>query len=146
MSASRLVALTKPNGKVRPIAVGESLYRILPGLVFARFSEKAQKFLNPFQYGIRTIDGATVAALSSDLFSIQQQLTVFLIWISRMRLIQSNVQLSILKFSKLFLNFNPFSEFFMVLPQILFTILSLCLLNQESSKEIHWGPSFLLGH
>ncbi|KAL0232960.1 hypothetical protein GEMRC1_011707 [Eukaryota sp. GEM-RC1] len=61
LSASRLVALVKPNKKIRPIAVGESIYRLFSSLVFFRIFNKAQ-------YGIKTIDGASVAALTSDLF------------------------------------------------------------------------------
>ncbi|KAL0221644.1 hypothetical protein RCL1_001498 [Eukaryota sp. TZLM3-RCL] len=67
-TASRLIALTKPNGKLRPIAVGESLYRLLSGIVFNRVGDKAKNYFTPFQYGIKTIDGASVAALTSDVF------------------------------------------------------------------------------
>ncbi|KAL0214021.1 hypothetical protein P9112_006205 [Eukaryota sp. TZLM1-RC] len=59
--AARLIALVKPgNGinpdGIRPIAVGESL------------SHKASIFLNPHQFRIKTIDGASVAAIASDTF------------------------------------------------------------------------------
>ncbi|KAL0242803.1 hypothetical protein GEMRC1_005366 [Eukaryota sp. GEM-RC1] len=67
LSASRLVALVKPNKRIRPIAVGESIYRVFSSLVFSRILNKAQKYLSPFQYGIKTIDGASVAALTSEL-------------------------------------------------------------------------------
>ncbi|KAL0219315.1 hypothetical protein P9112_004968 [Eukaryota sp. TZLM1-RC] len=68
LSASRLVALTKPNGKVRPIAIGEAIYRLMSSVIFNRVSTKAKEYFSPFQYGIKTIDRASVAALSSDLF------------------------------------------------------------------------------
>ncbi|KAL0214944.1 hypothetical protein P9112_007128 [Eukaryota sp. TZLM1-RC] len=68
LSASRLVALTKPNGKVRPIAIGEAIYRLMSSVIFNRVSTKAKEYFFPFQYRIKTIDGASVAALTSDLF------------------------------------------------------------------------------
>ncbi|KAL0216963.1 hypothetical protein RCL1_007446 [Eukaryota sp. TZLM3-RCL] len=51
-TASRLIALTKPNGKLRPIAVGESLYRLLSGIVFNRVGDNGKNYFTPFQYGI----------------------------------------------------------------------------------------------
>ncbi|KAL0227137.1 hypothetical protein P9112_014461 [Eukaryota sp. TZLM1-RC] len=70
---SRLIALVKPgNGikpdGIRPIAVGESLSRLLASIVFDRVKDKASTFLNPHQFGIKTIDGASVAAIASDTF------------------------------------------------------------------------------
>ncbi|KAL0225992.1 hypothetical protein P9112_013316 [Eukaryota sp. TZLM1-RC] len=53
---------------LRPIAIGESFSRILASLVFNRIGKKAKKFFSPFQFGIKTIDGASSAALSSDVF------------------------------------------------------------------------------
>ncbi|KAL0219411.1 hypothetical protein P9112_005064 [Eukaryota sp. TZLM1-RC] len=60
--AARLIALVKPgNGikpdGIRPIAVGESLSRLLASIVFDRVKNKASTFLNPHQFGIKTIDG-----------------------------------------------------------------------------------------
>ncbi|KAL0215904.1 hypothetical protein P9112_008088 [Eukaryota sp. TZLM1-RC] len=71
--AARLIALVKPgNGKkpdgIRPIAIGKSITRLFASIVFYRVASKAAKFLAPFQFGIRTIDGASVAALTSVLF------------------------------------------------------------------------------
>ncbi|KAL0225229.1 hypothetical protein RCL1_003141 [Eukaryota sp. TZLM3-RCL] len=68
MCSSRLVALSKPGGGVRPIAVGDCLFRILSMLLFKRIALAAKDFLLPFQFGIGTIDGAAVASLSSELF------------------------------------------------------------------------------
>ncbi|KAL0219740.1 hypothetical protein P9112_005393 [Eukaryota sp. TZLM1-RC] len=57
----------KPDG-IRPIAVGQSLSRLLASIVFDRVKDKASTFLNPHQFGIKTIDGASVAAIASDTF------------------------------------------------------------------------------
>ncbi|KAL0218126.1 hypothetical protein RCL1_008974 [Eukaryota sp. TZLM3-RCL] len=63
MSASRLVALIKSGGGVRPNAVGESLFRLLSMLIFKRITNTARTHLSPFQFGIVTIDGASIASL-----------------------------------------------------------------------------------
>ncbi|KAL0210729.1 hypothetical protein P9112_009027 [Eukaryota sp. TZLM1-RC] len=68
MTSSRLIALKKNELKIRPIAIGESLSRILASAVFGRIGEKAKEFFNPFQFGIKTVDGASSAALSFDVF------------------------------------------------------------------------------
>ncbi|KAL0207260.1 hypothetical protein P9112_011888 [Eukaryota sp. TZLM1-RC] len=65
---ARLIALKKNESKIRPIAIGESLSRILASAVFGRIGKKAKDFLSPFQFGIKTVDGASSAALSSDVF------------------------------------------------------------------------------
>ncbi|KAL0229213.1 hypothetical protein GEMRC1_013833 [Eukaryota sp. GEM-RC1] len=73
LTAARLIVLVKlgngikPDG-IRPIAVGESISRLFASIVFYRVVNKAGRFLSPFQFGIKTIDGASVAALTSDLF------------------------------------------------------------------------------
>ncbi|KAL0205901.1 hypothetical protein P9112_001208 [Eukaryota sp. TZLM1-RC] len=56
------------NGKIRPIAIGEAIYRLMSSVIFNRVSTKAKEYFSPFQYGIKTIDGPSVAALTSDLF------------------------------------------------------------------------------
>ncbi|KAL0216333.1 hypothetical protein P9112_008517 [Eukaryota sp. TZLM1-RC] len=68
MTSSRLIALKKNESKIRPIAIGESLSRILASAVFGRIGKKAKDFFSPFQFGIKTVDGASFAALSSDVF------------------------------------------------------------------------------
>ncbi|KAL0208357.1 hypothetical protein P9112_010944 [Eukaryota sp. TZLM1-RC] len=68
MTSSRLIALKKNESKIRPIAIGESLSRILASAVFGRIGKKAKDFFSPFQFGIKTVDGASSAALSSDVF------------------------------------------------------------------------------
>ncbi|KAL0205087.1 hypothetical protein P9112_000394 [Eukaryota sp. TZLM1-RC] len=78
LTAARLVALVKP-GKgdkpdgVRPIAIGESLTRLLSSLIFSRISTKARDYLKPFQFGIKTIESASVASMTSDVFFNSQQ-------------------------------------------------------------------------
>ncbi|KAL0210253.1 hypothetical protein P9112_010337 [Eukaryota sp. TZLM1-RC] len=78
LTAARLVALIKP-GKgekpdgVRPIAIGESLTRLLSSLIFNRISTKARDYLKPFQFGIKTVEGASVASMTSDVFFNSQQ-------------------------------------------------------------------------
>ncbi|KAL0224427.1 hypothetical protein P9112_003817 [Eukaryota sp. TZLM1-RC] len=74
LTAARLVSLVKPGKSdkpdgVRPIAIGESLTRLLSSLIFNRISTKARDYLNPFQFGIKTIEGASVASMTSDIFS-----------------------------------------------------------------------------
>ncbi|KAL0226971.1 hypothetical protein P9112_014295 [Eukaryota sp. TZLM1-RC] len=89
LTAARLVALVKP-GKgdkpdgVRPIAIGESLTRLLSSLIFNRISTKARDYLKPFQFAIKTIEGASVASMTSDVFSIVNNINIFSIWISEM--------------------------------------------------------------
>ncbi|KAL0228430.1 hypothetical protein RCL1_004573 [Eukaryota sp. TZLM3-RCL] len=73
MSASRLVALSKSGGGVRPIAVGESLFRLLSMLIFKRITNTARTHVSPFQFGIGTIDGASIASLTSELFFLSNQ-------------------------------------------------------------------------
>ncbi|KAL0240721.1 hypothetical protein GEMRC1_005957 [Eukaryota sp. GEM-RC1] len=73
LTAAQLIALVKPgNGikpdRIRPIAVGESISRLFASTVFNRVVDKAGRFLSPFQFRIKTIYGASVAALTSDLF------------------------------------------------------------------------------
>ncbi|KAL0214154.1 hypothetical protein P9112_006338 [Eukaryota sp. TZLM1-RC] len=73
LTAARLVALDKPGKSdkpdgVRPIAIGESLTRLLSSLIFNKISTKATDYLNPFQFGIKTIEGASAASMTSDVF------------------------------------------------------------------------------
>ncbi|KAL0221744.1 hypothetical protein RCL1_001598 [Eukaryota sp. TZLM3-RCL] len=68
MCSSRPVAFSKSGGGVRPIAVGDCLFRILSMLIFKRIANEARSYLVPFQFGIGTIDGASLASLTSELF------------------------------------------------------------------------------
>jgi len=78
--SARLLPLLKPNGKIRPIAIGDIFYRLV-GRVGARMSKaKAELFLAPTQLGIgvsdgigiaiHTLEGMTEAALKEDSDSI----------------------------------------------------------------------------
>ncbi|KAL0206378.1 hypothetical protein P9112_001685 [Eukaryota sp. TZLM1-RC] len=49
LMASRLVALNKPGGGVRPIAVGESITRLLAIISFKRVKSSAINFFRPYQ-------------------------------------------------------------------------------------------------
>ncbi|KAL0227242.1 hypothetical protein P9112_014566 [Eukaryota sp. TZLM1-RC] len=78
LTAARLVALVKPGKSnkpdgVRPIAMGESFTRLLSSHIFNRISTKARDYLKPFQFGIKTIEGASVASITSDIFFNSQQ-------------------------------------------------------------------------
>ena len=68
--ASRLVALTKPSGDMRPIAVGELLYRLAAVIAVSRVSDAATKLLAPHQYGVGVSSGA-----ERILHSVQHALT-----------------------------------------------------------------------
>ena len=56
--ASRLVALSKPSGGCRPIAVGEQLYRLAAIVAVSGVSEAAAPLLAPHQYGVGVPAGA----------------------------------------------------------------------------------------
>ena len=68
--ASRLVALTKPGGGHRPIAVGEMFYRLAAIVAVRRVSGKAAELLSSHQYGIGVPGGA-----EKIVHSLQQELT-----------------------------------------------------------------------
>ncbi|KAL0221782.1 hypothetical protein RCL1_001636 [Eukaryota sp. TZLM3-RCL] len=68
MCSSPPVAFSKSGGGVRPIDVGDCLFRILSLLIFKRIANEARSPLMPFQFGIGTIDGASVASLTSKMF------------------------------------------------------------------------------
>jgi hypothetical protein len=68
--ASRLIALSKPNGSCRPIAVGEQLYRLAAIVAINRVSETAATLLAPHQYGVGVPAGA-----ERILHSLQHKLT-----------------------------------------------------------------------
>ncbi|KAL0235357.1 hypothetical protein GEMRC1_001939 [Eukaryota sp. GEM-RC1] len=66
LCSSRLVALNKPNGGVRPIAVGETISRIFSTLCFRRVRDSSVEFFRRFQFAVGVPDGTTCAALTSD--------------------------------------------------------------------------------
>ena len=55
--ASRLTALSKPGGGVRPIAVGEVPYRLLMRTALYTYGERVRSGLLPTQYGVQTPGG-----------------------------------------------------------------------------------------
>jgi len=63
-TSSRLLPLSKPNGKLRPIAIGEAWYRVLGRLVAKQTSSKVGQKLLPLQFGIG-ISGGTEAIIHS---------------------------------------------------------------------------------
>ncbi|KAL0208493.1 hypothetical protein P9112_011080 [Eukaryota sp. TZLM1-RC] len=66
------VALNKPGGGVRPIAVGESITRLLAIISFKRVKSSAINFFRPYQFAIGIPDGTTCAALCTDLLFNQK--------------------------------------------------------------------------
>ncbi|KAL0226221.1 hypothetical protein P9112_013545 [Eukaryota sp. TZLM1-RC] len=80
LTAARLVVSVKPGKSnkpdgVRPIAIGESLTRLLSSLIFNRISTKTRDHLKPFQFDIKTIEGASVTSMTSDVcFNSQQKI------------------------------------------------------------------------
>ncbi|KAL0211897.1 hypothetical protein RCL1_005523 [Eukaryota sp. TZLM3-RCL] len=58
---SKLVALRKPNGSVRPFAISESITRLLAITVFNRIKSKSIQYLQDYQWGIGVVDGASCA-------------------------------------------------------------------------------------
>jgi hypothetical protein len=53
-----LTALAKPNGGVRPIAVGEVIRRLVAKCLMARVKQSAQALLAPLQMGVAVQGGA----------------------------------------------------------------------------------------
>ena len=68
--ASRLVALDKPNGGSRPIAVGELFYRLAGVIAIKKVTAAAARLLSPHQYGVGVSSGA-----ERILHSLQHSLT-----------------------------------------------------------------------
>ena len=52
-----IMALRKPNGSLRPIAVGETIRRLASKIVVDFISERARLILEPLQLGVRTPNG-----------------------------------------------------------------------------------------
>ena len=59
----RLIALQKAGGGIRPIAIGETLYRLAAGVLAQAMSNEVSAFLGPLQFGAPTRRGG-VEALS----------------------------------------------------------------------------------
>ena len=52
-----IMALRKPNGTLRPIAVGETIRRITSKVAVELISDRARTFLEPLQLGVKTSNG-----------------------------------------------------------------------------------------
>ena len=57
---ARLVAVPKPNGKPRPICIGESLRRFALGTLRFKLKPRFQALSEPNQFGL-SLDGTTLA-------------------------------------------------------------------------------------
>ena len=66
---SRLVALRKPNGKIRPIAVGDVWLRLLGKIVAKKFSKDMGETLSPHNLGVGVPGGAEIAVHAASLFA-----------------------------------------------------------------------------
>ena len=57
LSASRLIALPKANGDVRPIAIGETLRRITTRTICLQERSSFSEYFSPIQHGVATAGG-----------------------------------------------------------------------------------------
>jgi len=71
--ASRLVALSKPDGKYRPIAVGELFYRLAGVIAVRKVTQDAAFLLAPYQLGV-----GVASCAERIVHSLQHSLTVTL--------------------------------------------------------------------
>ncbi|CAI7855422.1 unnamed protein product [Closterium sp. NIES-54] len=58
LTASRLIALAKPGGGARPIAIGECLTRLAAKAALSAMGDAAREFFLPLQYGVAVPGGA----------------------------------------------------------------------------------------
>ncbi|XP_065315420.1 uncharacterized protein LOC135924293 [Gordionus sp. m RMFG-2023] len=61
---ARLIAFTKPDGGVRPIAIGSFFRRLLAKIIVERFKPDASKMFQTYQLGFGTKGGCEIAAHS----------------------------------------------------------------------------------
>jgi hypothetical protein len=64
---SRLIAIQKPNKKIRPIAIGESLIRLASRCISKSYINIATSPLAPYQYGVGVKNGAEIIIHSLNL-------------------------------------------------------------------------------
>ena len=64
----RLVALSKPDGGVRPIAIGETLRRLLGKIIVGKVASDARQDLEPIQVGVGTPNGGVAVYHSANAF------------------------------------------------------------------------------
>ncbi|CAI7916805.1 unnamed protein product [Closterium sp. NIES-54] len=58
LSPSRLIAFAKPGGRLRPIAIGESLLRLAAKVALSELQEETRRFFLPQQFGVAVPGGA----------------------------------------------------------------------------------------
>ena len=58
LSASRLVALPKTNGGIRPIAIGECLRRVTAGSICSQYCERFMTYFSSLQHKVAAPGGA----------------------------------------------------------------------------------------
>ncbi|CAI7774209.1 unnamed protein product, partial [Closterium sp. NIES-54] len=58
LTASRLIALDKPDGGTRPIAIGECILRLAAKAALTQLAEAAREFFLPLQFGVAVPGGA----------------------------------------------------------------------------------------
>ncbi|CAI7805694.1 unnamed protein product [Closterium sp. NIES-54] len=58
LTSSRLIALAKPEGGARPIAIGECLIRLAAKAALSVIGEAAREFFLPLQFGVAVPSGA----------------------------------------------------------------------------------------
>ncbi|CAI7854850.1 unnamed protein product [Closterium sp. NIES-54] len=58
LTASRLIALDKPDGGTRPIAIGECILRLAAKAAHTQLAEAAREFFLPLQFGVVVPGGA----------------------------------------------------------------------------------------
>ena len=64
LAGAPITALRKPDGGVRPIAVGETIRRLVSSLLMSRIATKARDMLDPAQIGV-AVPGGCEAAIHS---------------------------------------------------------------------------------
>ena len=69
LAASRLVALSKGDGGVRPIAMGECLYRVVARAISIEYRELLSAFFLPDQYAVATRAGCETVAWGAKVFT-----------------------------------------------------------------------------
>ena len=68
MGDCRLIALQKPDGGVRPIAIGETLRRLLGKVIIKQVASDARRDLEPIQVGVGTPNGGIAVFHSATAF------------------------------------------------------------------------------
>jgi len=64
----RLIALSKPDGGVRPIAIGETLRRLLGKIIVGKVASDARQDLEPLQVGVGTSNGGVAVYHAANAF------------------------------------------------------------------------------